>query len=85
MIDLMEIDGFNADITYDPDLEMYRGEFIGLNGGADFYAADIEGLRREGETSLRVFLEACQRHGIEPRKPLLRAYPADLDAGAPPP
>ncbi len=68
MTDLMEIDGFNAAIEYDPEIEMYRGEFIRLNGGADFYAADIEGLRREGAASLRVFLEACQRRGIEPWK-----------------
>ncbi len=27
---------------------MFCGESIGLNGGADFYAKDIDGLRREG-------------------------------------
>jgi len=25
---------------------MFRGEFVGLNGGADFHAIDIEGLHR---------------------------------------
>jgi len=59
-MNLMEIDGFNATIEYDPELEMFRGEFVGLNGGADFYAPDTEGLRQEGVASLRVFLEACQ-------------------------
>ena len=47
---------------------MFRGEFIGLNGGADFYAADIPNLRKEGEVSLRVFLDACTQRGIEPKK-----------------
>jgi len=47
---------------------MFRGEFAGLNGGADFYAADIESLRQEGAASLRVFLETCQRRGIDPWK-----------------
>ena len=47
---------------------MFRGEFLGLNGGADFYASDVEGLHREGETSLRVFLDACEKRGIDPRK-----------------
>lgn len=68
MKNIMTIDGHQAVITYDPDLEMFRGEFIGLNGGADFYAADVPGLRREGALSLTVFLDECARRGIEPRK-----------------
>ncbi len=68
MMNTMEIDGYRAVIQYDPDIEMFRGEFIGLNGGADFYAKDIEGLRREGKISLKVFLEMCQEDGMEPRK-----------------
>ena len=64
----MEIDGYRAVIQYDPDIEMFRGEFIGLNGGADFYAKDIDGLRQEGKISLKVFLDMCQEEGVEPRK-----------------
>jgi predicted HicB family RNase H-like nuclease len=47
---------------------MVRGEFVGLNGGTDFYASDVKGLRREGDISLKVFLEACAEEGVEPRK-----------------
>lgn len=64
----MTIDGYQAVITYDPEIEMFRGEFVGLAGGADFYARDIDGLHREGEVSLRVFLEACKEDGAEPIK-----------------
>lgn len=64
----MEINGYRAVIQYDPDIEMFRGEFIGLNGGADFYARDIDGLRREGEISLKVFLDMCREDGVEPCK-----------------
>ena len=39
-------DGYKAVIAYDPEIEMFRGEFVGLNGAADFYASDLEGLRR---------------------------------------
>ena len=46
----MEIDGYQAVIQFDPDIDMFRGEFIGLNGGADFYAPDVAGLREEGAT-----------------------------------
>lgn len=68
MMNLMEIDSFRAVIKYDPEIEMFRGEFVGLNGGADFYARDIDNLKREGAISLKVFLEACRERGIEPRK-----------------
>ncbi len=68
MMNIMEIDGYQAVIQYDPDIDMFRGEFIGLNGGADFYAKDIDTLRKEGEISLKVFLEMCREDGVEPRK-----------------
>ncbi len=68
MMNIMEINGYRAVIQYDPDIEMLRGEFIGLNGGADFYAKDIDNLRQEGKTSLKVFLDMCQEDGVEPRK-----------------
>lgn len=67
-MNVMEINGYKAVIAYDPDINLFRGEFIELNGGADFYAADVESLRQEGETSLRVFLDMCREKGIEPRR-----------------
>ena len=60
--------GYSAVIGYDSELEMFRGEFVGLNGGADFYATDLEGLKREGALSLKVFLDECAARGIEPNK-----------------
>ncbi|MDD5267810.1 MAG: type II toxin-antitoxin system HicB family antitoxin [Methylococcales bacterium] len=68
MINQMTINGVKAVITYDSDIDLFRGEFVGLNGGADFYAADAEGLRREGEISLKVFMDACKEDGVEPFK-----------------
>ena len=59
MINTMEIDGFKAIINFDSAIEMSRGEFVGLNGGADFYAADITGLKKEGAISLKVFQQMC--------------------------
>ncbi len=50
----MTISGYQAVIAFDPDIQLFRGEFVGLNGGADFYAADVAGLKHEGEISLRV-------------------------------
>lgn len=68
MINTMEIEGYRAVIQYDPEIEMFRGEFIGLNGGADFYGSDIHSLKREGALSLKVFLNACKERDIEPGK-----------------
>ena len=65
---MIEIDGYRAVIAYDPDIEMFRGEFVGLNGGADFYAKDTEGLKREGALSLKVFFEMCKEDGVDPLK-----------------
>ncbi len=76
----MTINGYQAVITFDPDLQMFRGEFVGLNGGADFYAEDVEGLKHEGEISLRVFLDACKRRGIEPRKHFSGKFSLRVDA-----
>jgi predicted HicB family RNase H-like nuclease len=68
MTNIMTIDGYDAVIQYDPDIRMFRGEFVGLNGGADFYAASVAGLEKEGRASLKVFLEMCMEKNIEPRK-----------------
>ena len=64
----IDIDGYLAVVRFEPDIEMFRGEFVDLNGGADFYAEDVAGLKREGATSLRVFLDMCGERGVEPRK-----------------
>lgn len=87
MINVMTIGGYQAVITFDPEINMFRGEFVGLNGGADFYAKDVEGLQHEGEISLKVFLEACAEDGVEPRKHfsgkfILRIDPETHEAAA---
>lgn len=68
MNNVMIINGYRAVIQYDPEIEKFRGEFTGLNGGADFYADSVEDLRKEGETSLRIFLETCRDKGVEPTR-----------------
>ena len=48
-----------AVISFDPDVGLFRGEFVGLNGGAGFYADSVDGLHKEGEASLQTLLEGC--------------------------
>ncbi len=82
----MEIGGYRAIIQFDPDIEMFRGEFVGLNGGADFYARDVAGLKREGAASLKVFLDMCEEDGVEPRRRYSGRFnsriPSELHANA---
>ena len=79
MKNLMHIDGYDAVVTYDPDIDQFRGEFVGLNGGADFYAADLKGLKREGRISLKIFLQACEEDGVSPRKPYSGKFMVRVD------
>lgn len=55
----ININGYDAVISYDPEINMFRGEFVGINGGADFYARTVDDLWKEGEISLKAFLEMC--------------------------
>ena len=65
MKNMMEIDGYRAVIQFDPDIDMFRDEFVSLNGGADFYARDVASLKTEGTASLKVFLAMCREDGIQ--------------------
>jgi predicted HicB family RNase H-like nuclease len=64
----MSVDGFEAKIEFDADLDLFRGEILGLNGGADFYGKNPKELRAEFKKSLQVFLQVCAEKGIEPRR-----------------
>ncbi len=67
-MNLMTYDGYQAKIEYDEDLDQFRGEILGLNGGADFYGKNPRELRAEFKKSLEVFLAVCNEKGIEPRR-----------------
>jgi predicted HicB family RNase H-like nuclease len=65
---VMTVDGYHAKIEYDEELDLFRGEILGLSGGADFYGKNPKELRAEFRKSLHVFLEVCKEKGIEPRR-----------------
>jgi predicted HicB family RNase H-like nuclease len=67
-MNLMNVDGYHAKIDYDEQTDQFRGEILGLSGGADFYGSSPEELRREFKKSLDVFLEVCKEQGIKPRR-----------------
>ena len=67
-MNLMNVDAYHAKIDYDEETDQFRGEILGLSGGADFYGSSPEELRREFKKSLDVFLEVCKEQGIKPRR-----------------
>ena len=79
MNNVVEINGEKAVIAFDPDIRMLRGEFVGLNGGADFYAESVHALIEEGSKSLTVYLEMCREKGIEPRRKFSGKFNVRLD------
>ncbi len=52
----MEIAGQPAVITYVPELNAFRGKFLGLSGYCDFVSDSIQGLQKEGELSCESIL-----------------------------
>lgn len=79
-MNVMTVDGYSAKIEYDPELDMFRGEILGLTGGADFYGKTPKELRAEFKKSLTVFLDVCRDKGIEPR----RSYSGKFNLRIPP-
>jgi predicted HicB family RNase H-like nuclease len=79
MKNIIEINGHKAVISFDPDIGMLRGEFLSLNGGADFYANNIADLKTEGTQSLNVFLEICTEKQIHPFREFSGRFNLRLD------
>lgn len=79
MNNIIEIEGQKAVVSLDPEIGLLRGEFLGLNGGADFYADSIDALRQEGANSLKVFLEMCAEKGISPYRQFSGKFNVRLD------
>lgn len=67
-MNMMEVDGYKARIEYDPKLDQFRGEILGLNGSADFYGKSPASLRKDFRKSLKVFLDVCDEKGINPKR-----------------
>lgn len=61
-MNMMELDGYKAKIEYDPELDQFRGEILGLNGSADFYGKSPSALRKEFKIHSR-FSASVRRKG----------------------
>ncbi|EGQ8122549.1 type II toxin-antitoxin system HicB family antitoxin [Vibrio cholerae] len=68
MESILEHNGVKACVVFDPDIDMFRGEILGLSGSADFYASDVASLKEEMMASLESYLEVCKENAIDPYK-----------------
>ena len=81
MKNILRIDDYSAVIEFDPETNQFRGEFIGLNGGADFYGTSTKELIKEGHRSLQTFLQVCEEENIDPRKHFSGKFVVRVDPG----
>lgn len=81
MKNVIEIDGHKAVVAFDPEIRLLRGEFVGLNGAADFLAETVDDLFREGRVSLKVFIDLCDEKGIAPFREYSGRFNVRLDSG----
>jgi len=63
---MMVVAGQPAIISFIPELGAFRGKFLGLSGYCDFVADSIDGLKQQGEISLREYLADCEENNIAP-------------------
>ena len=62
------VERYRAKIEYDEEIDLFRGEILGISGSADFHGKNIRELRAEFKKSLQVFLEVCKEKGLEPQR-----------------
>jgi hypothetical protein len=65
-MNVMTIDSHHAKLEFDPDLDMFRGEILGLNGGADFYGKPQKSCAQSSSARYRLFLRFAQKKGLNP-------------------
>ena len=71
------------DRIHDEELDLFRGEILGLSGGADFYGKNPKELRTEFKKALQVFLAVCKEKGLEPRRRFSGEFSASQARQAP--
>lgn len=63
-MNLMTVDGYSAKREYDSDTDLFCGEILDLNGGAEFYGANPEELRHDFKKSLDFLWRSVRRRGL---------------------
>ena len=68
---MMEYKGYIATIGYDDSTDLLYGHVINAASYpiVNFMASDVEGLKREFQLSIEIYLAGCDEDGIEAAEP----------------
>lgn len=83
---VIDIIGQPAVVTYEADINAFRGKFLNVNGYCDFIATSTDALRHEGEIALKEWLQDCEEDGVAPfreeeeQKRLTLRVPSRIDS-----
>ena len=78
---MLEYKGYVGEVVYDDEAGVLHARVInsGAYPVANAEATDVEGIRREFQLSIDIYLESCAELGIEPIRP--SSMTAQVSAG----
>ena len=78
---MLEYKGYVGEVVYDDEAGVLHARVInsGAYPVANAEATDVEGIRREFQLSIDIYLESCAELGIEPIRP--SSMTAQMSAG----
>jgi predicted HicB family RNase H-like nuclease len=65
----MRYKGYEADVEYDEDAEIFHGEVTGVRDVITFQGKSVAELKRALADSIEDYLAFCKKRGEEPEKP----------------
>ena len=57
---IMTHDDYVAQIDYDPEIGMFHGRIVNIHSVVNFYGKSVDDLKKEFETSVKVYLDVCR-------------------------
>lgn len=78
---MMTYKGYQGNVAYDDDAEIFHGEVVGLRDVVTFQGCTVEELKKAFHESVDDYLAFCKKRGESPEKPcsgkfVLRVSPA---------
>lgn len=65
----MKYKGYEGNITFDEEAEIFHGEVINTKDVITFQGKSVKGLKKAFKESIDDYLEFCARRGEKPEKP----------------
>jgi predicted HicB family RNase H-like nuclease len=69
MSSVLEYNGYQAIIVFDPDDEIFVGHLAGINDIIGFHGTTVQELKAAFHESVNDYIETCRKMGKPPQKP----------------